>query len=120
MSRITLMTALLVTATSLAGAAQAQVNPAVPGPYGAEDGYNDDGFGWGPAYRPETNFRPAYGFYGGVERRYPYAGQMGAGFDDDEDVAPVPQPRNRAARTTQRSRATRAAPQRRYIDEDDE
>ena len=119
MSRITLMTALLVTATSLAGAAQAQVNPVVPGPYGAEDGYNDDGFGWGPAYRPETNFRPAYGFYGGVERRYPYAGQMGAGFDD-EDVAPVPQPRNRAARTTQRSRATRAAPQRRYIDEDDE
>lgn len=55
-----------------AGTAQAQVNGPVPGPYGAEDGYNDDGFGWGPAYRPETNFRPATGFYGGVERPYPY------------------------------------------------
>ena len=40
--------------------------------YGAEDGYDDDEFGWGPAYRPETNFRPAIGFYGGVERPYPY------------------------------------------------
>jgi hypothetical protein len=55
-----------------AGAVQAQVNGPVPGPYGAEDGYNDDGFGWGPAYRPETNFRPSTGIYGGVERPYPY------------------------------------------------
>ena len=124
MSRISMAAAVLVAATSLTGAAQAQVNFAVPGPYGAEDGYNDDGFGWGPAYRPETNFRPAYGFYGGVERPYPYAGypqagQMGAGWVDDEDVAPVPQRRSRAVRTTQGSRSTRAAPQPRFVDEDD-
>ena len=42
--------------------------------YGAEDGYDDDEFGWGPAYRCETTFRPAIGFYGGVERPYPYGG----------------------------------------------
>jgi len=48
--------------------ARAQVNPQVYGGFGAEDGYNDDGFGWGPAYRPETTFRPSYGFYGGIER----------------------------------------------------
>ena len=40
--------------------------------YGAEDGYDDDEFGWGPAYRRDTTFRPAIGFYGGVERPYPY------------------------------------------------
>lgn len=40
--------------------------------YGAEDGYDDDEFGWGPAYRCETTFRPAIGFYGGIERPYPY------------------------------------------------
>jgi hypothetical protein len=55
------------------GPALAQANPQVYGGFGAEDGYNDDGFGWGPAYRPETTFRPSYGFYGGVERPYPYA-----------------------------------------------
>jgi hypothetical protein len=121
MSRISILAATLVAATGIAGAAQAQVNTAVPGPYGAEDGYNDDGFGWGPAYRPETNFRPAYGFYGGVERPYPYGSQTGAGFDegDDDVVAPAQQRRSRAVRTTQRNRATRVAPQRRQVDEDE-
>ena len=55
------------------GSALSQANPQIYGGFGAEDGYNDDGFGWGPAYRPETTFRPSYGFYGGVERPYPYA-----------------------------------------------
>jgi hypothetical protein len=120
MSRISILAATLVAATIIAGAAEAQVNTAVPGPYGAEDGYNDDGFGWGPAYRPETNFRPAYGFYGGVERPYPYGSQIGAGFDDnDEVVAPAPQRRSRTVRTTQRNRVTRVAPQPRQVDEDE-
>src|SRR3954470_10506569 len=39
MSRISILAATLVAATGIAGAAQAQVNTAVPGPYGAEDGY---------------------------------------------------------------------------------
>ena len=60
-------------AAAASSSAFAQANGPGPGSYGAEDGYNDDGFGWGPAYRPQTNFRPAYGFYGGVERPYPYA-----------------------------------------------
>ena len=66
---------LLAGAALMGGAekARAQVNPQVYGGFGAEDGYNDDGIGWGPAYRPETTFRPSYGFYGGVERPYPYA-----------------------------------------------
>ena len=77
--------------------AQAQFGVSVgfgsPGYYGAEDGYDDDEFGWGPAYRPETTFRPAYGFYGGVERPYPYGGYQavgaspyGAGYGYDRSV----------------------------------
>lgn len=53
--------------------ATAQANPPAAGRFGAEDGYGGDGFGWGPAYRPDTTFRPSRGFYGGVERPYPYA-----------------------------------------------
>lgn len=64
----------IVAGAGLVEPARAQVNPQVYGGFGAEDGYNDDGFGWGPAYRPDTTFRPAYGFYGGVERPYPYGG----------------------------------------------
>ena len=67
----------------------------VPGPYGAEDGYNDDSFGWGPAYRPDTSFRPAVGFYGGVERPYPYARYPQAQVDE-----PSAEPR-RAVRASQ-------------------
>lgn len=40
--------------------------------FGTEDGYGGDGIGWGPAYRRDTTFRPAVGFYGGVERPNPY------------------------------------------------
>ena len=69
---------------SASGPALAQANPQVYGGFGAEDGYNDDGFGWGPAYRPETTFRPSYGFYGGVERSYPCARPLQPGA-----VAPV-------------------------------
>lgn len=71
------LAAALVAGTGLfavAEPAKAQYNPQVYGGYGAEDGYNDDEFGWGPAYRPDTTFRPAYGFYGGIERPYPYGG----------------------------------------------
>lgn len=42
--------------------------------YGVEDGYEDNEFGWGPAFRCDTSFRPAIGFYGGIERPYPYGG----------------------------------------------
>jgi len=91
---------------SASGPALAQANPQVYGGFGAEDGYNDDGFGWGPAYRPETTFRPSYGFYGGVERPYPYARppQPGA-------VAPVVvdrAPRRLVRRKVIRHRAHRA------------
>jgi hypothetical protein len=55
----------VLAATGLAPPAAAQY-------FGTEDGYGGDGIGWGPAYRPETTFRPAIGFYGGVERPYPY------------------------------------------------
>jgi hypothetical protein len=119
MSRISIMAA-LVAATVCTGAAQAQVNQPMPGPYGAEDGYGDDGFGWGPAYRPETNFRPSVGFYGGVERPYPYGyDQTGSlGLDDDEDVAPAPRTRQRSAQRSTRHRAPPATQPRR-MDADD-
>lgn len=90
-----------------ASAAQAQANGPVPGPYGAEDGYNDDGFGWGPAYRPETNFRPATGFYGGVERPYPY-GQASTGEQVANSRVKPRQARVRHVRRTRRAAQSRA------------
>ncbi|HEY8564901.1 MAG TPA: hypothetical protein VIL65_05325 [Beijerinckiaceae bacterium] len=77
--RKTLMISLLgaVAAAAALGTAPAQaqfLSIGVGNGYtGAEYGYDDDEFGWGPAYRPETTFRPAYGFYP-TERPYPYGG----------------------------------------------
>lgn len=86
---------LFCAACLLGGPAAAQANPPASGRFGAEDGYGGDGFGWGPAYRPETTFRPSRGFYGGVERPYPY-GQPAA-----------------TATTGSLGEATRVAPRRR-------
>ncbi|MDB5591058.1 hypothetical protein [Enterovirga sp.] len=99
-----------VAAALLLGAAPAlaQFNPPASGWFGAEDGYNDDGFGWGPAYRPETTFRPSYGFYGGVERPYPY----GAPGQVTGSVGPrVAARRRAAARKAVRRPAARRAVQ---------
>lgn len=62
------------------------------GYYGVEDGYEDDGFGWGPAYRRDTTFRPAVGFYGGIERPNPYLASSygyGGGYYDGYYRRPV-------------------------------
>ena len=91
-------------------------NPQVYGGFGAEDGYNDDEFGWGPAYRPDTTFRPAYGFYGGVERPYPYGGGAyrgpapAYGYEDE----PVYAPPRRSVRQ-RRATSRQVHPQRRIV-----
>lgn len=107
MTKLSRIAGLLAAACVLAGPALAQANPPAAGRFGAEDGYGGDGFGWGPAYRPETTFRPSRGFYGGVERPYPYAqpqvgettGSLG------EATRIVPRRRATAARSLRRPTA---------------
>ena len=106
---------LLAGAALMSGAekARAQVNPQVYGGFGAEDGYNDDGIGWGPAYRPETAFRPSYGFYGGIERPYPYARPQPLVTGGIVPPVRVVEPRRRVRRQTTVRR--RAQPTRRVV-----
>lgn len=97
-----------VSAAAVAGPAAAQS----PGPYGTEYGYEGGGIGWGPAYRPQTTFRPDYGFYGGTERPYPYArypeatGSVGG---DAYGEAPRYHPRTGAKGSKAARRASRSA-----------
>lgn len=87
---------------------------AQPGSYGTEDGYGGDGIGWGPAYRPDTTFRPARGFYGGVERPNPYlAGGDTTGSIGDPVIETVrPRRHKRVRAVSGRHRAARAMPAR--------
>lgn len=94
------------------------VSPALAqaGAYGTEDGYGGDGIGWGPAYRRDTTFRPAIGFYGGVERPNPYAPPGATGSLGGPGASLTPRrarpPTSAQRRAVRHSRAARPEPSR--------